>query len=160
MLRFVLFLTMLAAGRQGAWASDWVSIAGVMPWPMKLDSAPGLLAIDGSFAAVAMGCPDARMEGALNRLTARISRQTGIPMGLAKPAEGGRPSLRVECPAAGSRLPAFGEDESYALDIWAEGARRKAATGAGALHGLETFIFIITAATEIFPLPPLHTLPM
>ena len=147
---------MLAAGRQGAWASDWVSIAGVMPWPMKLDSAPGLLAIDGSFAAMAMGCPDARMEGALNRLTARISRQTGIPMGLAKPAEGGRPSLRVECTAAGSRLPALGEDESYTLDISAEGARLKAATGAGALHGLETFIQLITPGADGFQVPAMH----
>jgi hexosaminidase len=147
---------MLAGGRQGAWASDWVSITAMMPWPMKVESAPGLLAIDVTFTALAAGCSDARMEGALNRLTARISRQTGMPMGVAKPADSGRPTLRVECTAAGATLPALGEDESYTLDISAGGARLRAATGTGALRGLETFVQLIAPGADGFQVPAMH----
>jgi hexosaminidase len=151
MLRFVLFLTLVAGGRQAALASA----AALMPMPVKVESAAGQLAIDGTFTAVA-ACPDARLEGALNRFTARVSRQTGIPMGLAKPTDAGRPTLRVECAAGGSTYPTLGEDESYTLDIAADGARLKAATGAGALHGLETFVQSIAIGPDGFQAPAMH----
>jgi hexosaminidase len=128
----------------------------MMPWPLKVESTPGFLAIDASFTAAVTACSDARMDAALARLTARISRQTGIPMGLTKPADASRPTLRVECAAAGPKLPTLGEDESYTLDISADGARLKAATGAGALHGLETFLQLIAPGADGFQVPAIH----
>jgi hexosaminidase len=155
MLRFIMLLTLLAGGRQTVWAS-WVTIAPMMPWPVKVESIPGSLAIDGSFTAVVTACSDARMEGAVARLTAKISRQTGIPMGLTKPADASRPTLRVECAAAGPTLPTLGEDESYTLDISADGALLKAANGAGALHGLETFLQLIALGGDGYQVSAIH----
>ncbi len=147
-----MFATLLAAGRQGAWAS----VPTLMPMPVKVEPAAGQLAIDETFTAVASACSDARMEGALIRITARISRQTGIVMGIAKTADAGRPTVRVECAVSGSTLPTLGEDESYTLDISADGARLKAATGAGALHGLETFAQLIAPGADGFRVPAMH----
>ena len=152
MLRFALLISLVAGGLQAASAS----VAALMPMPLKVESATGQLAIDGTFTAVAAACSDARMEAALSRLTARISRQTGIPMGIGQPADANRPTLRVECVAAGSALPALGEDESYTLDISADGARLKAATGAGTIHGLETFVQLIAPGADGFQVPALH----
>src|SRR5262245_36015699 len=109
MLRLVLPLTLLA----GPVA---MAATALMPMPVQVESGSGALAIDGTFVATAAGCPDPRMDAALRRFTARISRQTGIVMGVT-PADAGNPTLRVDCTAAGAALPALGEDESYTLDV-------------------------------------------
>ena len=96
MIRFVVFLTLLAGGHCVAWGA----VARLMPLPVKVEAAAGQLAIDGSFTALSGGCSDARVAGAVYRLTERISRQTGILMGVVKPADPGRPTLRVDCTAA------------------------------------------------------------
>src|SRR5579872_1799260 len=116
MLRVFMTLTLLGGG---CYAAGTPAI-GLMPMPAKVEPATGSLAIDVTFSAVAAGCPDGRMGAAVNRIADRISRQTGIPFGLVKPAQGARPTLQVECASAGAALPALGEDESYTLDITAE----------------------------------------
>jgi len=152
MVRFVLFLTLLSGGRHAAWAA----VPALMPLPVKVEPGNGQLAIDETFRAAATACPDPRMEGALVRLTMRISRQTGIVMGIAKPGGAARSTLLVECAASGRMLPALGEDESYTLDVSADGARVNAATGAGALHGIETFVQLIAPGPEGFQVPAMH----
>lgn len=151
MHRFALLIALAASAIPAVPAPT----AMLMPLPIKVESATGQLAIDGTFVATS-ACPDARMGAALSRFTARISRQTGILMGVVKPAEPKRPTLLVECAAAGAPYPKLGEDESYALDITSDGAHLKAATGAGALHGLETFAQLIVPGPEGFQVPAIH----
>jgi hexosaminidase len=135
-----------------------------MPLPVKVEAAAGKLAVDGSFSVAATGYSDLRLESALNRFAARVSRQTGIPMLAARPADagpGGHPAtLRVECAGvpSGPRAedPSLGEDESYRLDVAPDGARLKAATVAGALHGLETFAQLVQPGAEGFYVPAIH----
>jgi hexosaminidase len=62
----------------------------------------------------------------------------------------------VECGASGATLPALGEDESYTLDIAAEGARIKAATGTGVLRGVETFAQSIVPGADGFEVAAVH----
>jgi hexosaminidase len=62
----------------------------------------------------------------------------------------------VECAAAGPTLPTLGEDESYTLDISADGALLKAANGAGALHGLETFLQLIALGGDGYQVSAIH----
>lgn len=125
----------------------------LMPLPAKWSAAPGGLAIDSRFRAAATGYTDARLEHALARFVARISRQTGVAI---TGAPGGRTALTVECRERGPEYPTVGEDEAYRLDISADGARLQAATVTGALRGLETFAQSIAPGAEGFAAAALH----
>jgi hexosaminidase len=124
----------------------------LMPMPLKLEAGEGSLAIDQKFT-VSASLPDARLDGALNRLVARLSRQTGMAIPRAKPAAGQQATLRVECTARGPLYPTLGEDESYQLAIAPEGALLKAATVDGVLRGLETFAQLVVAGANGFEAP-------
>ncbi len=132
----------------------------LMPLPVKVETAAGRLAIDGSFSVAATGSTDPRLESALDRFAARISRQTGIPMLAARPADASRATLRVECAGVpsgpGAEYPSLGEDESYQLDVAPDGARLQAATVAGALHGLATFAQLVVPGADGFQAAAIH----
>jgi hexosaminidase len=148
MLRTVV-LTLLSGGCYAA------AVPALMPLPAKVEPAAGRLAIDGGFSVAATGYTDARLQAALLRLVSRVARQTGIPIGLGTP-EVSRPTLRVDCAAAGPDYPKLGEDESYTLDVSPDGARLRAATVTGALRGLETFAQLIVPGADGFQAPALH----
>jgi len=97
MLRSLLLLTVVWGAAQTARAAA----PPLMPLPVKVETASGRLAIDGSFSVAATGYSDLRLEAALNRFAARISRQTGIPMLAARPPDASRAALRVECERMG-----------------------------------------------------------
>ena len=79
-----------------------------MPLPSRVVPADGKLRIDGAFSVRLSGHTDLRLELAVRRLTARIAKQTGIPM-----TGGARTTLTIECRAAAPEYPALSEDESY-----------------------------------------------
>src|SRR3984957_3203518 len=122
-----------------------VMCAEVMPLPSKAVSTSGKLTIDSSFSAAASRYTDARLQSAINRFVARVSRQTGIPMqGATQKA-----TLSIDCRGGGSEYPALGEDESYSLDVSPLEARLQAATVAGALRGLETLAQLIGSGPDV-----------
>jgi hexosaminidase len=124
MNRWLLAIWLLAVGP--AWSA-------LMPMPKTVVPGAGSLKIDSTFAVEAQGYSDARLKRAMERLTARVSRQTGIEV------RGGKTALTIQCGAAGAQYPTLGEDESYRLDVSGDGARITAATVTGALRGMETF---------------------
>lgn len=128
----------------------------LMPVPVKAEPAAGKLTVDASFSVAATGYSDARLESAMSRFVTRVSRLTGIPMLAAKPADASRATLRLECAAPGAEYPSLGEDESYTLDVAPDAGRLKAATVAGALHGLETFAQLISPGAEGFQVASIH----
>ncbi|MGB7761425.1 MAG: family 20 glycosylhydrolase [Bryobacteraceae bacterium] len=148
MHRLLLISTVAVAG----FASPSAEPPALMPMPLKLEAGAGALGIDQKFT-VGAALADARLESALNRLVARLSRQTGMAIPRGKPARGGQATLRVECAAHGSPYPALGEDESYRLEVTPEGAVLKAATVDGALHGLETFAQLVQPGAGGFQAP-------
>src|SRR5580704_3585165 len=122
-----------------------VMCAEVMPLPSKTVSTSGKLTIDSSFSAAASGYSDARLQSAMNRFVARVSRQTGIPFqGATQKA-----TLSIDCRGGGSEYPALGEDESYSLDVSPLEARLQAATVTGALRGLETLAQLIGSGPDV-----------
>src|SRR5271157_777523 len=110
MLRPLLLLTVAWSAAQAARAAA----PALMPLPVKVETASGKLAVDGSFSVAATGYSDLRLESALNRFVARVSRQTGIPMLAARPPDASRAALRVECAGVpsgpGAEDPSLGED--------------------------------------------------
>ena len=124
----------------------------LMPMPQKLEAGAGALAIDQRFTVTAT-LADPRLESALNRLVARLSRQTGMAIPRGKPLAGAHATLRVQCAARGPLYPTLGEDESYQLEVTPEGALLKAATVDGALHGLETFAQLVAPGAGGFQAP-------
>ncbi len=125
----------------------------LMPLPVRIETAPGALAIDSKFTVSG----DPRLEAALTRFIGRLARQTAIPITIRQPVKPAEATLRVTCSQRGAvPYPALGEDESYTLDITANGAEIKAATVDGALHGLETFAQAITPGANGFRAPAMH----
>ena len=114
-----------------------------MPLPWKSVPAAGHLVIDSSFAIEVHGFTDPRMDSAVRRFTARLTRQTGIPI------NGGKSALVIETAASGSY-------ESYQLDISPAKAVLAASTVEGALHGLETFAQLISPGAEGFEAAAVH----
>lgn len=124
--------------------------AALMPTPAIVAPAAGALQIDPSFAVQARGYSDARLERAMARLTARISRQTGIEI------RGGKTALLIECAARGPEYPMVNQDESYRMDVSSEGATIKAPTVTGALRGMETFAQSIDRNADGFEVHAVH----
>ena len=124
----------------------------LMPLPLKLEAGAGALGIDQKFT-VAATLADPRLESALNRLVARLSRQTGMAIPRGKPAPGRHATLRVECAARGALYPTLGENESYRLEVSPVAALLKAATVDGALRGLETFAQLVQPGAGGFEAP-------
>ena len=114
-----------------------------MPLPWKSVAAPGRLIVDSSFAIEAHGFTDPRVASAIRRFTARLSRQTGIPI------TGGKTALLMQ--AAPNGAP-----ESYQLDISPEEAVLAASSVEGALHGLETFAQLIEPGVTGFEAASVH----
>ncbi len=126
------------------------AFAALMPMPATVTPGAGSLAIDSSFAVQAVGYSDARLERSMQRLVARISRQTGIAI------RGGRSVLSIDCRASGPAYPSLGEDESYRMDVSPEGARITAPTVTGALRGMETFAEWISLGSQGFEAREVH----
>jgi hexosaminidase len=129
----------------------------LMPMPVRLQSSPGHLSMDGSFTAQATAVTDPRLDAAIRRFTVQLSRQTGLLFTSSSPPTGSAaPTLKVECAARGPENPTLGEDESYTLDVAPEGALVKAPAIAGALHGLETFLQLVVPGAGGFEAPAVH----
>jgi hexosaminidase len=126
------------------------AFAALMPMPQTVVPGAGSLKIDSSFSVQARGYSDARLDRAMGRLAARVSRQTGIEI------RGGKTVLWIECRAGGSQYPTLGEDESYRMDVSADGARISAATVIGALRGMETFAGWIDLGRDGFEARAIH----
>jgi hexosaminidase len=136
----IIALAALAAASLGAPVPD------LMPLPVSISWGEGKLVIDSTFHDAASACQDSRIKAAAARLPARLSHQTGIPIGR---GESDAATLVIEC-----RGP--GEDESYRLDVTPQQARIAAASAAGALHGIETFLQLVSAGDGGFAVPAVH----
>ena len=123
----------------------------LMPIPARVVQGEGALRIDASFRVAVDGYSDTRLLEAVDRFTARIERQTGIPLNPGK-----APTLQIRCKERGNAIPTLGEDESYQLDIQPHEAFLQAQTATGVLRGLETFVQMIAPGPEGFQVPAVH----
>ncbi|MFN0171117.1 MAG: beta-N-acetylhexosaminidase [Bryobacteraceae bacterium] len=120
--------------------------------PRTVTPGAGALKIDKSFRLAFSTKPNARLERAGQRMVAVLSRQTGIPFA-SSPAPA---TLLIACAETTDQPDRLGEDESYSLDVTSAQARLTAATTAGALRGMQTFLQLITADQGAFSAPAVH----
>lgn len=120
-----------------------------MPLPAAMSQGTGRLVIDGGFRVAVTGYREARLDRAVERLVARLSRQTGIPM----PGGNGEPALVIECQGPGEKVQTSREVESYTLEVTGKQAKIAAQTPVGALRGIETFLQLVMPDASGFAAP-------
>ena len=117
----------------------------LMPWPAKIAGREGGIGIDQTFRISTEGCSDPRVRAAGERLMARLSAKTGMPMPERLRA-GTKPSFVIRCQNNA-------EDESYSLESSGSGIALDAPGPLGALHGMETFLQLVAPGPNGFGIP-------
>jgi hexosaminidase len=124
----------------------------VMPLPAKFQLGNGSLKVDGGFSAALDGYKEARLERALDRFHTQLSRQTGLVF--AHPSSDPlKAALVVTTDHESKPVQEPGEDESYSLEISSASARIHAATPLGSIHGLQTFLQLVSITGDGFAAP-------
>ena len=124
----------------------------LMPVPSSVQIGAGWLLVDSKFSAASTGYTEPRVDRAIERFLRQLSRQTAIPLA-SKPSAVARPVLVIHTDHAGKEIQELGEDESYALEVSAAGAKLTAPTPLGVLHGLQTFLQLVEVSPDGFAAP-------
>ncbi len=122
----------------------------LMPMPASVQPGTGQLPITQLFTVSVTGNHDASLDSGVQRFTAQLSRQTGIPFQL-KP--GTAPTLQIHTDHGRESVQKLGEDESYQLTVSESGAQLIAPTALGTLHGLQTFLQLVAITPSGFAVP-------
>ncbi|MFZ0617910.1 MAG: family 20 glycosylhydrolase [Candidatus Acidiferrales bacterium] len=164
-------LALALGGLAGTYFSGWAASAvaqsapaeaaatqpfvNVIPLPARVELGPGSLPITRTFSVALAGHSDARLHRAATRFLQNLSRQTGIRFSESLAAASAA-TLVVDTAGADKEVVAPGEDESYVLDVTASGAKLSAPNPLGALHGLQTFLQLVSVSPSGFVAPAIH----
>jgi hexosaminidase len=124
----------------------------LMPMPSSYQLGSGEFAITQTFEVKLAGYTEPRLEHAASDFMLRLGRQTGLVFYKA-PANLAHPTLIVRTGQASLPVQELGEDESYKLEVTANGAEITAANPLGAMHGLQTFLQLVAASSNGFAAP-------
>jgi hexosaminidase len=117
----------------------------LMPLPSSVQTGQGSLALNARFHAGFSGSPDERLHAALDRFLARLDyRCGGIRRMQHEAAAGAANLITVQVAGPGKAVQGVDEDESYKLNVTPQGATLTAANDLGAMHGLETFLQLVS----------------
>jgi hexosaminidase len=123
----------------------------VMPTPASVQIGTGQLAIDRTFSVEVTGFHNEMVDRGVERFKDQLSRRTALL--LQKPAEGAHPTLSIHTDHASEKVQKVGEDESYDLSVTESGAKLTSPNPLGMLHGLETFLQMVTITPTGFSAP-------
>jgi len=124
----------------------------VMPVPASVQSGTGSLRVDSSFSVALSGHTEPRLDRAVARFLRQLARQTALPLSL-KPVKAAKATLVVQTDHASKEIQEVGEDESYVLEVGANGAKLTAPTVLGTLRGLQTFLQLVDVSPDGFAAP-------
>ncbi|MDQ1407667.1 MAG: hexosaminidase, partial [Acidobacteriaceae bacterium] len=125
----------------------------LMPVPANVQLGSGSLKIDASFNVTLTGHSDVRLEGALQRFLDRLGKQTGLLLPPLHAPNLGKLRMVVRVDHDSKPVQELGEDEFYVLEVTPSGAGITAPTDLGALHGLQTFLQLVTVSPDGFVAP-------
>src|SRR6266571_2384407 len=123
----------------------------LMPVPASVQSGTGSLRVDSSFSVALSGHTEPRLDRAVARFLRQLARQTALPLSL-KPVKA-KATLVVQTDHASKEIQEVGEDESYVLEVGANGARLRASTPLGTMHGLQTLLQLVDVSPGGFAAP-------
>src|ERR1700681_4124788 len=124
----------------------------LMPVPANVQMGSGSLKIDEGFTVALTGHTDARLMGAAERFVGRLAKQTGLLMAM-RPVNGTKATLVVHVDHDSKHVQELGEDEFYLLEVNSNGASITASNDLGALHGLQTFLQLVSVSPDGFVAP-------
>ena len=124
----------------------------LMPVPASVQSGTGSLRVDSSFSVALSGHTEPRLDRAVARFLRQLARQTALPLSL-KPVKAAKATLVVQTDHASKEIQEVGEDESYVLEVGANGAKLTAPTVLGTLRGLQTFLQLVDVSPDGFATP-------
>jgi hexosaminidase len=124
----------------------------LMPAPARVELGSGSLRVDPAFSVALEGHTEPRLDRAVQRFMEQLGRQTGffVPP---KGAASSKATLVVHTDHASKEIQELGEDESYVLEVAADGAKLRAPTPLGTLHGLQTFLQLVEVSRDGFAVP-------
>lgn len=120
----------------------------LMPAPAELRFGEGRLPLDAKLTVAIARHDDARLRAGLTRALRRWEERTGLTFArtpttqfvFADATAAATATLVIDCAAAGSALPALGDDESYQLEVTSTRATLRAPAVVGVLRGIETLL--------------------
>jgi hexosaminidase len=126
----------------------------LMPIPRSVQAGTGPLSLSSHFNAGFTGPHDARLDDALDRFLVRLDRQCGeIRRSQYTSRDATSFVLTLKVAGPGGVVQGLEEDESYQLQITSSQATLNAATDVGAMHGLETFLQLVTLENDTCSVP-------
>ncbi len=126
------FLCAFPVGAQSNAANDLL-----MPKPAIVRFAADGLRVQPNLTVALVQAGSPRLQAATLRFLKRMEDKTGtqLPRSVSNATTG---TILIDVASDGEAVQGPDEDESYSLDVTTAGVRLKAATTAGALHGMET----------------------
>jgi hexosaminidase len=124
----------------------------LLPEPAHLSVGTGRLQLTPSFTTATDRFHDPRLDEAIGRALLRLESQTGLQMATAS-GRGSAGTLIVTVDGPGETVQSLDENETYSLEVTANGAHLQAATDVGAMMGLETFLQLLQPGDSGFFLP-------
>jgi hexosaminidase len=137
-----------------SWSEESATGLNLMPLPRSVTRSTGSLNLAPHFNAGFAGQHDARLDAALDRFLYRLDRQCGEirrSQYTSRDATSFVLTLKVAGPGGAVQSP--DEDESYQLQITPSQATLTAATDVGAMHGMETFLQLVSVENGTCSVP-------
>ena len=125
----------------------------IMPLPAHVQATGGVLKIDEGFTLSFSGYREARLDRAAQRFVTQMARQTGIPFRAVVAKDPSRATLLITTDHESKPVQELGEGESYSLEVTPAGAKLHAANPLGTLHGLQTFLQLVSVTANGFAAP-------
>jgi hexosaminidase len=151
-LFFAIAVTMIVTTLATISAAQDISL-NLMPAPVTAQRGTGQLVIDPSFSVGIDGSGDQHLQNSVAGFLEQLRKQTGmLPLDM-RVVDPGKAALLIHCEHASRQVQELGEDESYMLEINASGAKLNAPTPLGAMHGLQTFLQLVTTTPQGFAVP-------
>jgi hexosaminidase len=152
LLSFGALIVCSVAGNARVVVDGQSSALNLMPIPAEVHLGSRAVRVDSTFSVAITGYREARMDRAVQRFLAQLSRQTALPFLTAK-AGGSAPTLTIHTDHASKEVQELGEDESYSLEVRSDAATLTAANPLGVMHGLQTFLQLVEVSPEGFAAP-------
>jgi hexosaminidase len=122
-----------------------------MPLPAHMTTGNGQFVIDGNLTVALDGFTEPRLVLARERFIQILFRRTGIPFQNAPTNR--QANFTIKTTGASKPVQELGEDETYHLKVTSTNVELTAANPLGVLHGLQTFLQLVTITPQGFAAP-------